>query len=418
MSVNSYHGGCAGIIQASNAYGGKGEETTSEILLYRGGFSGNLYERHSLKKDHNGHFGCRNIFDTDENGRLIPNLMFGGNQVSVMTSDPRHGNLGHGVLIEATPDNDTTNLPLDVNDSSSAGNTIVVCCGWESGSGEAVRVSALYMVRSGRKDNFQKASLLRGDDKWTFGVTDAFLNVKGPAKSMYALYHNAPRNIDTTFGGTVTETDIKGPLAGHAQAVTGSEETPLLDTASAFGSIVVMCSSSRSTGDAQDATVAALYMLTVGGDEALKTEFIDGSVGLDYPQATGNLWTFLEEKGKVTVKGPEGPCRYGIISNIPGDSTKSNSQKTLCLATGEENPVQGAARITNEQVVGWVNKRTDVKITVDIDQELLIPEIDLTEVKPGTFAFAHIWSNKEKEPGLRLVAVFAVRKSVAGNSLQ
>ena len=136
VNANSGSGGCLALLQISCAYGGKSSETTAETCMIRFGYNGNHIHKIPLAQNHNGHFGCENSCVTDENGRLLPDLMFGNNHVSLISSDPRHGNLSHGRHIF-----DDSCLNLNVNGSldgeSGGGCTLVLCVGWLSGIGES-----------------------------------------------------------------------------------------------------------------------------------------------------------------------------------------------------------------------------------------------------------------------------------------
>ena len=121
--------------------------------------------------DHKGHFCHENGTETDENGRLYCELLFGENHVSVFSNNPQHGNLQHGKYIQGSDQADVaTKLWLDVNDHG--GSSVVLCGGWEAGMDSATFVTALYMIRTG-SDTTCSPKLIAGEDKWTFDTDDS-----------------------------------------------------------------------------------------------------------------------------------------------------------------------------------------------------------------------------------------------------
>ena len=55
-------------------------------------------------RSHEGHFGARNAYATNEAGLLYPDCMFGTNHVSLLANIPKYGNFQHGVAVKAVAD--------------------------------------------------------------------------------------------------------------------------------------------------------------------------------------------------------------------------------------------------------------------------------------------------------------------------
>ena len=175
INVNSYAGGCAGLLQLSCSYGGPGADTTAELGLLRLGYDSNNFQFTSIAKSNHGHFGCENSFVTDEHGRFIPDLMFGRNDVSLFSTDHRHGNMSHGRVYRG---DDIESIPLNINDGNSGGNTLILCQGVASGVGDSTMLAGVYMVRLGFKENHAQSVHVAGTNAWKFdGNESGHLNV-------------------------------------------------------------------------------------------------------------------------------------------------------------------------------------------------------------------------------------------------
>ena len=373
------------------------------IFICRFGFDGNHFSAESLCKNNNGHFGCENHFVTDEVGNFHPGCMFGSNDIALISNNPLHGNNSHGVVIQGADDGSDVDLPINVNGASTvhgAGCTLILVTGFESGTGDAKVVSALYMVRSGHKEDHAQASVVHGDDKWKFvAKCGGRLSGSGPSRSVYGIYHNRD-NLDYDDGKVV----ISGhATACHSQSLSGDEETVILKGIRGKFAAAVLCSNGSGS---ENNTRAAVYLLIVKEDEVVKSVIKTSNAG--------DVWKFKVKQDTVVAHGGTGPTRYGVISNLPSKAM-SNSLLTsaFCLATGEDRPVQGAVSITKEEVTGWISKPSDVVITIN---ERVVAKYASNQLKKISekFAFSRSFGPNEKKPGLYLVRSFAIRKHTKG----
>ena len=127
-----------------------------------------MFSTKTICIDHKGHFTHDNGTETDEIGRMYSVCLFGGNNITVFSNNPQHGNLSHGRLLEVS-DGEPCSLGLDVNAQSSGGSTLVLCSGWEPGMDQAAYMLAVYMLRTG-SDSTCNAKLIAGQDKWKFSA--------------------------------------------------------------------------------------------------------------------------------------------------------------------------------------------------------------------------------------------------------
>ena len=391
--MNAKHGGCAVLVQCSCSYGGKGEETSAELLLGRCGFDSNFYSVQSIKKSNSGHFGCENTHAVTEDGRLLPDLMFGHNHVAYLTNDPMYGDLSHGVYMEAEEEGHQVSCFVPVNENGS-GNTLVLC---SAGSQNAV-----YMIRAGFKDSFIQKKLLVGEDLWEFSVNDAgLLVVSGPAASRYAVYHNRDNlSIDG---------DLKSSFGHQTQALDGANETDLMAKIPADGTALVLCSHSSGV---EDRTSAAIYRLTLAAENVDATS-LAGQKGTNYSHDTADLWKFNAEGGKLKVTGPTGPCRYAILANFRNEMDLRPPSQRFCLATGEEEAVKGTVKVDDGGITGWVSTPSRIVIKVNEEPKYEIGADDLTSTG-DKHAFSLQWDKDDLPAGLHMVRVFAVRNHVNG----
>ena len=377
-------------------------------MFHRSGFDGNNMSTLSLGKCSHGNFGATNGFVTNEVGQLIPECMFGNNHVAFLCNDARYGNLTLGVLVEGLSA-DTTKLPVNVNGAKSehgAGATLVICGGWESGVSDSTFICATYLIRSGFRENHCQAILLKGEDKWTFHSNgEGSLCVESPGKSLFAVYHNRGQNLECSPSQHGTA------KAFHTQALNGVESTEILRNAnSANGVLLVLCSN---TSGKEDASCAALYMLSIAGGK-LQPILVGEIKGSTYQHADGDQWKFELFGGSVCAVGPSGPCRYAFISNLPANGAKESNQEG-CLATGEDERVRGAVTISNEAVTGWTSKRCTVLVK-DNEKVLFVFASDQLVQECEKFAFHRKWTDDEKSIGLHLMRVYVLRKLVKGTS--
>ncbi len=370
--------------------------------ISRCGFDGNKVSATSLAKSNEGHFGASNCFETDEGGRLVPSLMFGTNHLSYFGTDARYGSITHGWIVQGS-DDDTSpvTLPLLVNGENGAGCALLLCSGIETGVGDAKPVSAVYMIRTGHSDNHIQASLIQGDDCWEFGVTDeAKLNAKGILKSTYAVYHNRPERVEPdSLGAACTE---------HSQALNGTKETEILNAIPdprATAVLLVLCSTSQGT---EDRTIAAIYRVFINNGD-ISSHVIAGSKGNETTSDTHDLWSFSLKNNALKAVGPEGPCRYAVLTNVQNPSKSKMNPKhgqLGCLATGRSEPIRGAVTITTDDLIGWVSSACNIVVTRDM-VPLLEFSADSLKQKEGKFCFHHKWLPVDKS-GLAILRVHAV----------
>lgn len=382
----------------SCSFGGKGEETNCEAFLVRSGVDCNHFEVRSLHRENEGHFAAENIFVSDEKGILVVSSLFGNNHAAVFMNDSRFGNLRDCVFVESEKNVSSTPLPLNVNGGlgkeNGAGLTFVICSSLE---GNAC-VSALYMVRSGFKDNKFKSKLFSGEDKYEFSQVDGILHVRGPPEAQYAVCHNRDNLIQPTTSAYVAQ----------RQSLDGQEPVVLCDKAFSQAAFVVLCSNSNGL---ENASVATMYFVNVNGGNNVVSKEIAGICSKMYK--TSDLWTFEVKDSKLWAKGPSGPCKYGLISNLcatPAELKTSQQQKT-CLVSGETTQTKGSVTVTQDKVTGEINKQSAIHIMWNHKKLAVISKDQLKKLSTS-FSFEYHWGESEKTLGNHIVRVFAVRQHV------
>lgn len=381
----------------SDSFGGKGEETNSEAFLVRSGVDCNHLSSKSIQKDNQGHFGPENWFQTDEKGMMCVYALFGNNHACVFTNDSRYGNLRECVFVNSI-DSSSTRLPLNINGNAygemGAGLTLVICSG---GSAESV-AHALYLVRSGFKDNNFRSKLLCGEDKFVFSEIGGILHVDGPEGAQYAVCHNRGNLEQSTSHAYVAQ----------KQSVNGTVPVMLCDKVPQQASFVVLCSNSCGS---EDSSVACIYFVKVSNNKVIEVKEISGLHSKLY--TSSDLWTFEIINNRLQVKGPEGPCKYGLMSNVPAtpDELKSTLQQSSCLATGESTQTVGQVTITQDGVSGEINKSAAVEILWNHKILTVIPQNKLTKSE-RCYSFSYNFPTEEKVVGYHLVRVFALRSHI------
>ena len=401
FNVNSHHGGCTGLYFNSCAYGGKGEESTAEIFLVKFGFDCNHISCKSIVKNHQGHFGSATGLLTDEEGTLIADCLFGSNDCMIMTNDGNSTSLCHGVYAEGQ--DGATVLPLNVNGSDAdkghgGGATLVLCTGED---GEGVH-NALYLVRSGFKENKFQSKIITGGEKFTFGVDDkGVLNVSGPGKCSYSLFYNRklPPNPSKA-------------LVSLTQSVDGKTSEMLLENVQGNATLAVLCSNSNGT---EDNTVSSIYYLSLGKGQILESKEIAGLHALGYPKS--DLWQFELVAGQLLVTGPAGPCKYAVLSNYKdGQGIQGTQNQDGCLATGDKTKLGGKVKIDMSGVDGFVDKESRIEIKLNQKIVRKLKQEDLIK-ENGICRFYQKWTDDEKITGIGLVRVYAVRKHIKSKCL-
>ena len=350
----------------------------------------------SVAAKHDGHFGASNSFTTAEDGSLIAECMFGSNHVAVLSNNPHHGNLGHGVYLQG--DEGSQSLLLDVNGSrdgvGGAGCTLVLCSGWESGVDCANMVHAAYMLRSGYKDDVIQKVLLRGDDKWEFSANGSILEVEGPNRSTFAVYHNREGFMEGSGDGVCR--------AWHTETMDGSDSTEIAGEVDQSGLFLILCSHSSGV---EDSTAAAMYIVSITDGTVVMTEPYIQS-GQMYG-STDDLWKFEITRSTLKATGPKGPCRYAVMSNLKKSDQSQQPSLGRCLATGLNEPNRGAATINEESVIGWLTGQHEVIIKIDGKPITSFPAA-LLKQDGDKFAFHRAWESAEKTHGMYMVAVYCV----------
>ncbi|XP_053394800.1 uncharacterized protein LOC123525710 isoform X2 [Mercenaria mercenaria] len=400
FNINGYHGGCAGLLLISTSYGGKGEETNVEAMLLRSGFDCNHRQHKSVFRAHEGHFSAENYLVEDEQGTLIGDCNFGTNHLRLLTNDSCYGNLRNGMFTKGNDDGNPTVLPLNVNGNwnAEAGNgsglTMVLCSGAEGSEAPA----AVYMIKSGFKDNKFMSKLFAGEDKFQFSLEGENLAVTGPKGSRYGLFHN--RN---NLSEAAEESHV---FVAQTQTIDGKVSTVLLEKVQGHAAMIILCSNSNGM---EDSTVASMYFITLTDGKLTTAKELAGAHGKSYKNS--DLWTFEIKKGRLEVIGPDGPCKYGLMSNI--HTTKRelllSVKQGSCIATGEDTKMIGKVKVTKAGVTGEVNKFLDIHIMWN---HKVITEIPGTKLKKedGIYKFKYDWSENETVIGHHMVRVFASRK--------
>ena len=408
LNVNSSYGGCAGLLLMSNMYNKNGGDCTMEMGFLWTGFDSNHYGVISITSNYGGHFHPEYRFATNEEGDLLPNLMFGTNHVTLLTNDARNGHLGFGVAVES--ESESFVLPLYANGNHSGGqgggSTLIMC----SASDNDTTHSAIYGITCGPNDAFVKANLITGDDLWKIGAKEEiYVGVDGPKNSRYGIYHNRT-NLPS-------EDEVQGQTQGKVimtQCLDGNEAKPLLSEIPQHAVAFVLCSNSCG---AENNTASALYAVTLsrkeGGEAEVKAAFIKGAAGPLYSSA--DVWSFEVNNTLLVVKGPAGPCKYALFSNLAEDEPepKNRCSQDFCLATGEPEPVQGVCRIEEKMVTGWVSKPCRISVTINEETAVLYSANQLVE-QQGKWAFCREWTEKERTNGLKLIRVHALMEKVQG----
>ena len=387
FNVNGGAGGSASLVLTSCAYGGKGEETNTEMFLLRGGVDCNHFAATSVFRDHEGHFGPENKFITTEDGTLILNGLFGHNFTRVFSNVGKYSNLRDGRLVE-----NATKLPLKVN--CGGGLTIILCSGIHSDK----MVNAVYMVRSGFKDNKFKSKLLAGDDVFEFYVEAEFAHVKNIKESRYAVFHNRDNLEGAENHCFVSQT----------QAYNGKDANVLCEKVADNASFLVLCSSSNGT---EDVTGAALYWLAVHDGKIVTAKELSRNV---HKLVTdGDTWSFEIVNGRLLVTGLDGPNRYGLLSNQPASTTQlmASLQQSSCLLSGEKTKVSGYVTVTEKGFSGNVGRRSKVQIQLNDKTAIVVTEEKLKQ-EGDIWTFSHQWTKEELSVGCHVVRVFALRPHV------
>ncbi|WAR23121.1 Y7407-like protein [Mya arenaria] len=393
-NINGGPGGSTGLAFISCSYGGEGQDTTAELILVKGGVDCNHFASKSLYKDHEGHFGPENHLCTTEDGTFVVQGLFGCNHVRMYTNDSTFCNLRDGVFVYG--DEGPTPLPLNVNGArggqNGGGLTMILCSNVQDGNTN----NAIYLVRSGFKDNKFTIKLFQGDDKFKFSVNgDGTLLVQGAPKSKYGMFHNRSNLILPTNHCYVAQT----------QFIDGKVPEILYSNIQDHATFVVLCSSSNGT---EDVSVSAVYWLTVKNGELSSVKEISGLFHKSF--TSSDLWSFEVNNERLSVTGPHGPNRYGLLSNeqaTPIDLSSSIHQ-SCCLATGESTKTKGKVKVTEYGVTGEVSKCTPIKILFNHEVACVIPDEMLQQEGKG-FTFSYDWKDTEKAVGLHLVRVFALR---------
>lgn len=334
---------------------------------------------------------------------MIVDCLFGINHISVVSNNPEYGNLGHGVVIEATSSDEEYCLPISLNESE-GGASIVLCSGWESGSNEANFVSAFYLLRIGCKNGKVQAKCVKGSDKWQFGTNqDGVVTVKSSSvsRSAFALYHNKEDLSESV--------PVKGSArADYAIAVDGAERTRVMkQVGRADGTLLVLCSHSSGV---LDATAAALYSLTLQNG-SVSSECVAANCGAGYEGGKADVWSFKVIDEDLVAVGPSGPCKYASMSNLLGNSV--GQATSMCIATGDATPFQGRVSIDSDGISGVVSKRVSLVVKRNEEAVMLFKDAELVKVN-GSYAFSRKWAPDEKSSGLHMIRVFAICKKFIG----
>ena len=211
---------------------------------------------------------------------FIGDLMFGNNNVMLLSNDSRNGRLGNGIFVSDTVGNGTTSLCVNVNSGDGSGTCLVLCSGLLDGK----PIGAAYMVRTGFKDNFIKEVHICGENKWQFSVGEGgILHAKGPSKSSYSVYHNREEIV-------IKEEGTKKSDVLMTQASNGEDQVTIVEKIPEHGMFFVLCSNSKGT---EDRTAAALYAVMVDEGGKISAKHVSGNHGSDY--RSSDLWKISAE---------------------------------------------------------------------------------------------------------------------------
>ncbi|KAL4236673.1 hypothetical protein ACF0H5_005057 [Mactra antiquata] len=402
FNINAHHGGCCSLLLSSGLFGEKGDDTSAAAILFGSGFDCNHLKHQQIYLDTEKKYGLdmfKHVYMEDEAGNLVIRHLFTDNHCRLLTNDCRYGNLRNGVFVEAIKDKREVLLPLNVNGNwkgeSGGGMTMLLC----SGIDDDRVCNAVYMIKSGDRDNNYRAKILTGDDKFTFELRGECLAVIGPHGSKYSLFHN--RN-------NLTSADRYAFVAQLQIAEEDNNAITLLQNVPKHATVLVLCSNSNGT---EDCTVSAIYFLAVRNSTVAGSTQLAAVHGTSYTQS--DLWTFQTNEGRLEVLGPSGPCKYGVLTNISVTRAdlESSCKQTDCIATGEATKTYGKAKITDDGVFVEINKISDIILTWNYEVIRRINKSELKEVN-DVFTFEHKWETLQKEVGLHLVRVYAVRKHV------
>lgn len=341
-NINGSCGGAAGLVLLS-------EQRGSKAFIVRSGVDCNNFSTSPIKETYRkGDFGPVNKFETDEKGTLLVNCLWGSNHACVFTNDSRYGNLRNCVFVLGS-DSPTTTLPVKVrsNVCGEVGSslTLVVCSG---GTSESV-THALCLVGSRADSREISTHLVCGKRTFEFSEEGGMLHVKGPEGSRYGVCHS--RND--------LEQCKAHAYVAQKQSVDGTSSVILCDKVTEHATFVVLCSNSCGL---EDSSIASIYFVTVNSNATIVAEQIAGLHSKIY--TSSDLWTFDFINNQLQVRGPGGPCKYGLMSNISAttDELKSTLQQSSCLATGESTQTIGKVKITQNGVSGIINKWQQLKL--------------------------------------------------------
>jgi hypothetical protein len=401
--VNAKHGGCAALVLASCAYGEDGNGSTGMLFLLRFGFDGNHLETKTVSQCHEGHFGPATSFLCEEDGTLLSDNLFGTNHLSLMSNNGLITTNDLGVIVTGHV------LPIDVNGQYAGdyggGATLLLCSSVEPGMSDSVVTYGLYTTRFGYANNHYTTKFFKGEDKWSFSVDEqSHLCISGPENSRYSVFHNRQNLLQDCPG-------VEGQATvAHFQAFNGKEETELSVNFSNANHAVVLVLCSNSCGT-ENQTAAALYVLAIKQDmdtpEIVSSTLIEGLTGACY--SSHDLWSFQVKNRKVTVKGPDGPCRYALFTNVPDSYTTAICKQQACLATNKYQPIRGAVSIDENEVLGFVDRRASILIVVEESEIAAFSAEQLIDVDRQScqFAFHYAWRGEDKKVGAHWARVYA-----------
>lgn len=353
----------------------------------------------SVAKINNGHFGSAIYHTRDEDGTYVIDCLFGTNHYMYLSNESMNGNLRNGVFAEIPEGSTEVIFPLNVNGNRNEygiGLTLILASGMDN----QTPLNGLYIVRSGSNDNSFESKLISGEDKFKFSATDdGMLRAEGPSGCRFSLFHNRDNLTPPTVQTYVSQT----------QTIDGKEKVKLSGTIAGHSTFVVLCSNSNGT---EDNTASSVYHVNVADGKVTSALEVCGSHGPEYEKS--DLWTFeMIPDSTLSVNGPTGPCKYGVMSNIKSSCQElyRSINQTQCLATGEENKTYGYIdNKTLEEIKGSINKPSDVCIMLNHKVIETIRSKDLKN-EGARHLFFHKWKLNEICVGYHLIRVFAVRKN-------
>ncbi len=377
---------------------------TTELCLIRCGLDGNQYEYISLDKGGEHSMYNYNRIHTDQDGYLSPCVRFGCSRATAISNVAQMGHCGC-IRVYAGPKNSgsaTVNTNILISPGT-YGKALLVLCSAPGENGTQTFNSYLVSIGKEPKQMVSKTIASKScDDLWSFACPEESLEITGPAQSQYGIWNCGGNNNNTP-------PENAGKVC-HIQHFNGSERLVLLRDLSKYNghALLIMCSCS--TGMA-DMTSSGLYLVMIQ-KWGVKSSFVAGSSNTG---KSDNGWIISADNNQLVVIGPDAPCRYGFISNIPEDNPDpvKRFSSPSSLATGLAVEYRGEVFFRGSTIYGWVSEVSQVKIMINGLTIELVEAGQLLEQPDGRFGFQRELTSEDTSPGLKLVQVFGMTSNIS-----